>query len=66
MKMIFNSSRLRLAAFGLAGVAVVAGAAFALAQSSHSTVKSADLNVPLQETLVPRDGLPRGSYAPIV
>jgi serine protease Do len=66
MKMIFNSFRLRLAAFSLAGAAVAAGAAFAWAQSSHSTVKPADLNVPLQETQVPRDGLPRGSYAPIV
>ncbi len=66
MKTIFNPSRIRLATFGLAGAAVVAGAAFALAQSSQSTVKPADLNVPLQETPVPRDGLPRGSYAPIV
>jgi len=66
MKTIFNSFRIRLAAAGLAGAAVVAGAAFALAQSSQSTVKPADLNVPLQESPVPRDGLPRGSYAPIV
>ena len=66
MKTIFNSFRIRLAAIGLGGAALVAGAVFALAQSSPSTVKPANLNVPLQEAAVPRDGLPRGSFAPIV
>jgi len=66
MKTILNSFRMRLAAFGLAGAAVVASAAFALAQTSQTTVNPADLKVPLQETAIPRDGLPRGSYAPIV
>jgi serine protease Do len=66
MKTIFNSFRIRLAAIGLGAAALVAGAVFTLAQSSPSTVKPADLNVPLQETAVPRDGLPRGSFAPIV
>ena len=66
MKTIFNSLRIRVAACGLAGAALVAGAAFALAQASETTVKPADLNVPLQETQVSREGLPRGSFAPIV
>ncbi|HTQ50201.1 MAG TPA: DegQ family serine endoprotease [Candidatus Acidoferrales bacterium] len=66
MKTIFNSFRTRLVIMGLAGAALVAGAAFTLAQSSQATAKLADLNVPLQETAVPRDVLPRGSYAPIV
>ncbi len=66
MKTIFNSFRIRLAVFGLAGAAVVAGTAFALADALQTTVKPADVNVPLQETAVPRDGLPRGSFAPIV
>jgi serine protease Do len=66
MKTIFSSSRARLAVIGLAGAAVAAGAVFALAQSSQPTARLADLNVPLHETAVPRDGLPRGSYAPIV
>ena len=66
MSKIFCSSRIRSAAFGLASAVLVAGALFALAQPSQSTVKPAALNVPLQETPVPRDGLPRGSYAPIV
>ena len=66
MNTIFNSFRIRLAAFGLIGAAVLAGTAFALAQSLQTTVKTANLNVPLQETAVPRDGLPRGSFAPVV
>jgi serine protease Do len=66
MKTIFNSYRVRLAACGLAGAALVAGAAFALAQASETSAKPAAINIPLQETQVSRDGLPRGSYAPIV
>jgi serine protease Do len=66
MKTILNSYRIRLAAFGVVGAAVVAGAAFALGDSLQSHVKPAIPNVPLQETAVPRDGLPRGSFAPIV
>ena len=66
MKTMLNSFRFRLAAFGLAGAALIAGAAFTLAQSSENSAKTVDLNIPLQETAVSRDGLPRGSYAPIV
>ncbi len=66
MKIIFKSFRTRWAVFGLAGAMATAGAAFALAESSQTNVSRADLNVPLQESSVARDGLPRGSYAPIV
>ena len=66
MKSVFSSRRIRLAVFGVAGAALVAGATFGMAQLSQSSGKSAGLNVPLQESAVPRDGLPRGSYAPIV
>lgn len=66
MKTIFNSFRIRLAAFGLAGAALAAGVAFDLTQASQTNTKATDLNLPLQETSVPRDGLPRGSFAPIV
>ena len=66
MRNIFSSSRLGLAALGVAGAALVAGATFGMAQLSQTAGKTKDLNVPLQETAVPRDGLPRGSFAPIV
>ncbi len=66
MKTILNSFRNRWAAFGLAGGVAMAGGAYTLAQSSQTGTHAADVNVPLQETSVPRDGLPRGSYAPIV
>ena len=78
MKNKLSSLRIRLAPFGLtsaalvagtvlvASAALVAGTAFGLAQSSQSNAKPATLNVPLQETAISRDGLPRGSFAPIV
>lgn len=66
MKTIFNSFRIRWTALGLAGAVVAAGGIYALAQSSPADPSGRDLNVPLQESQVPRDGLPRGSYAPIV
>jgi serine protease Do len=66
MKKLFCSSGILSAACGLACAVLVAGAVFAMAQSSQTAVKPAALNVPLQETPIPRDGLPRGSYAPIV
>ncbi|HUA64364.1 MAG TPA: DegQ family serine endoprotease [Alphaproteobacteria bacterium] len=66
MKTVMNSFRIRMAAFGLAGAVVAAGAAYAWAEASQTNAKTADLNIPLQETSVPRDGLPRGSFAPIV
>jgi len=66
MKTITNSFRIRLAIFGLAGAVVAAGAAYGLAEASQTRASAADLNVPLQETSISRDGLPRGSYAPIV
>jgi serine protease Do len=66
MRNIFSSSRIRLAAFGMAGAALVAGATFGMAQLAQSSSKPAALNVPLQESAIPRDGLPRGSFAPIV
>jgi serine protease Do len=66
MKTIFNSFRIRLAAFGLAGAVLIAGAVFTLTQAWQTNARAADVNVPLAESAVPRDGLPRGSYAPIV
>jgi len=66
MKTFLNPLRLRLTLLGLTGGLVLAGAVFALAQSSKTKINPTDLNVPVDQTAVPRDGLPRGSFAPIV
>lgn len=66
MKTITNSSHIRLAAFGLVGAIATAGAAYTLAQASQTNDRAPEVSVPLQETAISRDGLPRGSYAPIV
>jgi serine protease Do len=66
MKRVLNHLRGRLTVLALAGGLVLAGATLAF---SHTTKEKADgptLNVPLDESAVPRDGLPRGSYASIV
>jgi serine protease Do len=66
MKTLLNPLRVRLTLLGLTGSLVLAGAVFALAQTSKTKTNPTDLNVPVDQTAVPRDGLPRGSYAPIV
>lgn len=66
MKTITNSIHIRLAAYGLAGAVVAAGAAYGLAQASQTFEKTPEVNIPLQEASISRDGLPRGSYAPVV
>ncbi|HTV41146.1 MAG TPA: DegQ family serine endoprotease [Candidatus Sulfotelmatobacter sp.] len=66
MKTNTNSFHIRLAAVGLASAVITAGAAIGLAQASQTDTRAADAKIPLEETSIPRDGLPRGSYAPIV
>ena len=66
MTTFLNHLRLRRAVFSLVGAVVVAGSVLVLAQSSKPKVNAADLNVPVDKTAVPRDTLPRGSFAPIV
>jgi serine protease Do len=66
MKTLLNPLHNRLTLLGLTGSLVLAGAVFALAQTSKTKTNPTDLNVPVDQTAVPRDGLPRGSYAPIV
>jgi serine protease Do len=66
MKTFFNPLRVRLTLLGLTGSLLLVGAVFALAQTSKTKTNPTDLNVPVDQTAVPRDGLPRGSYAPIV
>ena len=68
MKTLGNPFRNNLTMAGLVAALAIGGAAFAW---SRETTKSDDskrvaINVPVDETSIPRDGLPRGSYAPIV
>ena len=58
-------SNLRMTAILLAGGLALAGSALAddIAKDKPSGLS---VNVPLDETSVPRDGLPRGSFAPVV
>jgi len=66
MKTTLNPSSLRAAACGVATAVILAGSTFVLAQNSKPKINPADLNIPVDQSAVPRDGLPRGSYAPIV
>ena len=68
MKMIFEKFQNRLPAMALASALVLAGTALAFTATSAENTKCcpAALNVPLDETSVPRAALPSGSYAPIV
>src|SRR5690349_13904126 len=68
MKTKFEYLRKRLPVVVLAGALSVAGAAASAFtnKSAEKTKSSSALNVPLDETSLPRDGLPRGSFAPIV
>ncbi len=69
MKTILQLLRNRVPVLALAGVLIVGGSALALtykSASAHFRPLLAAVNVPLDATPVPRDTLPRGSYAPIV
>lgn len=68
MKKILEQLRNRMPVAVLAATLAVAGTAlgFGIKTAEGSSSKSAAVNVPLDETPVPRDTLPRGSYAPIV
>jgi len=66
MKTISKTLRNRLSALAIAGVVVAAGSALAVNHGSKVKSETPHISVPLDETAVPRDGLPRGSYAPIV
>jgi serine protease Do len=56
----------RVTMSAVAGALVVAASALAFDLGSKDKADHASVNVSLDETAVPRDGLPRGSYAPIV
>jgi len=66
MKTLLKSQSGRLATFAVAGAVALACSAFAFTQVSKAKSETPKINVPLDETVVPRDSLPRGSFAPIV
>jgi len=65
MKQITNSLNFQLTALVLAGAVALAGSALA-DDIAKDKPNGPSVNVPLDETAVPRDGLPRGSFAPVV
>jgi serine protease Do len=66
MKTLLQSQRNRLIAIGMACALALAGSAYAFTQVSKAKAETANITVPMDETLVGRDTLPTGSYAPIV
>lgn len=66
MKTLFNRLSSRLAVLALAGALGLAGSALAIDHALKEKSPGPSGSVPLDESAVPRDGLPRGSFAPIV
>jgi serine protease Do len=66
MKAYFGYLSSRLAVIALAGGVALAGSALAIDHTLNEKSRTTSVNVPLDETAVLRDGLPRGSFAPIV
>jgi serine protease Do len=68
MKTTFKQLPKRVPILILAGAVTMTGVALAFTDKSAEKIKSGHevMNVPVDETSVPRDGLPRGSFAPIV
>ncbi len=66
MKAVLKSVPSRVTVLGLAGVLALAGSAFAFTQVSKEKAHKPSINVPVDESTISRDGLPRGSYAPVV
>jgi serine protease Do len=68
MKMIFKQFRNRLPVLALTSALALAGTAWAYTKVSAEKIKPRPVavNVPVDETSVPRDTVPRGSFASIV
>ena len=66
MRKISTQLSIGLVALALGGAALVTGSALAVGHSEGSQHKTAALNVPLDETPVPRTAGPYTSFAPIV
>ena len=62
----FKSSGTKMTAAAVAGALIVAASAWAFELGTKDKSSSTALNVPVDESVVNREGLPRGSYAPIV
>ena len=65
MKKLFYPLSTRVVGVALAGGLVLAGSALAFNTVKDKT-DGPSVNVPLDETAIPREGLPRGSFAPVV
>lgn len=68
MKKILEQLRKRMPVVVLTSAMALAGTAlgFSIKAAEGNSSKSAPVNVPVDQTPVPRDTLPRGSFAPIV
>ena len=66
MKAVLKSVTSRVTVLGLSGVLALAGSALAFTQVSKEKPRKVAINVPVDESAISRDGLPRGSYAPVV
>jgi len=68
MKKILEQLRKRMPVVVLTSAMALAGTAlgFGIKTAEGTSSKSAPVNVPMDQTPVPRDTLPRGSFAPIV
>lgn len=58
--------RNRWSALAAAGVVAVAGSVLAVDHANKAKSETPSVTVPLDETTISRDGLPRGSFAPII
>lgn len=65
MRTPFKSSGAKAATFAVAGALIVAASAWAFELGTKEK-SNTSINVPMDETSVSRQGLPTGSYAPIV
>src|SRR5581483_9033571 len=66
MKRFLYSLNLRAASVTAAIAVAVAGSALAFNTASKGKTDHPTVNVVVDESAVPRDGLPRGSFAPVV
>jgi len=66
MKSIPNPNPYRLPAVLLAGALAVAGSTYAFNLLAKERPEAPQVSVPVDETPIARDGLPRGSYSPII
>ncbi len=66
MKAILKTVPNRMTVLALAGLLVLAGSGLAFTEMSKDKPKKTAISVPVDESAISRDGLPSGSYAPIV